>query len=701
MKRVLLLMALPVLAAAQPDLKALKHEAAERVDARRVFTQRMVDSIFSFAELGFQEFDTSAYVTGILEKEGFRVTRGVAGMPTAWVAEWGSGKPVIGFMADIDGLPETSQKPGVAYHDPLIPGGPGHGEGHNAGQAVNVTAALAVKEMMQKHKIAGTIRVYPGVAEELLASRTYMVNAGLFRDLDVMLSTHIGNDFSTVWGPSGSGLVSTQYSFHGQSAHAAGAPWAGRSALDAVELMDVAWNFRREHLRPEQRSHYVIVNGGDQPNVVPPEATVWYFFREWDYDRIRAMHDIGNNDEPRDEKEKGDRSVLMCFDEKDGKFLWQFALKKLDSDIYLDWPRVGLVSPVTVEGDRLYFVSNRAEVRCLDLDGKPVWTFDMVAGAGIHPHDAAHGSVLIDGPYLYVNTATAWTDASQDPRARRAEPDRAGQGHRAAGGAGRRADRRRGSSTAPGRRPRWATVDGRTLVFFGGGDGVCYAFEALDPAAPALDPVTGTADGSGVSTATRRPPRRTSIATRATAARGRATSPGCRCSDKDRVYVAAGGDIWHGKPRPGSSASTRRRPATSRPAGEVWSYPLSAHCMSTPAVRDGLVFIVDCRAAGPLPRCPNRQAVLDPRDEGRDVGLAAGGRRQGLRRHAAGRFLDLRRDANEKKLIASVEFDSPICSHADRRQRRALRRHDESALRARRSRKREKTREIRYVGNSR
>ena len=278
---------------AQPQLAALKHEAAERVDARRVFTQRMVDSIFSFAELGFQEVETSAYVTGILEKEGFQVTRGVAGMPTAWVATWGSGKPVIGFMADIDGLPETSQKPGVAYHEPLIAGGPGHGEGHNAGQAVNVTAALAVKEIMQKYGIHGTIRVYPGVAEELLASRTYMVNAGLFRDLDVMLSTHIASEFGTSFGPSGSGLVSTQYSFHGQSAHAAGMPWMGRSALDAVELMDVAWNFRREHLRPEQRSHYVIVNGGDQPNVVPPEATVWYFFREWDYDRIRNLHDIG------------------------------------------------------------------------------------------------------------------------------------------------------------------------------------------------------------------------------------------------------------------------------------------------------------------------------------------------------------------------------------------------------------------------
>jgi len=279
--------------AATPAVDALKQEARDAVRANATLTQQIVDSIFSFSELGFQEFETSAYVTGILEKEGFTVTRGVAGMPTAFVASWGSGKPVIGFMADIDGLPETSQKPGVAYHAPLIPGGPGHGEGHNAGQAVNVTAAITVKRLMQKHGIAGTIRVYPGVAEELLASRTYMVNAGLFHDLDVMLSTHIADSFGTTYGPSGSGLVSTQYSFHGESAHAAGSPWKGRSALDAVELMDVGWNFRREHLRPQQRSHYVIVHGGDQPNVVPPEATVWYFFREWDYDRIRDLHALG------------------------------------------------------------------------------------------------------------------------------------------------------------------------------------------------------------------------------------------------------------------------------------------------------------------------------------------------------------------------------------------------------------------------
>ncbi len=289
-----LLAAASALAAQPPQLDALKQAAREMVEARSTLTQQIVDSVFSFAELGYQEFETSAYLTSVLEREGFQVTRGVAGLPTSFVASWGSGRPVIGLMADIDALPATSQKPGVAYQAPLIPDGPGHGEGHNAGPAVNITAAVVVKNLMQKYKIPGTIRVYPGVAEELIGSRTYMVMAGLFRDLDVMLSSHISNEFGTAWGgPVGSGLVSVEFTFHGRSAHGA-SPWAGRSALDAVELMNAGWNYRREHLRLEHRSHYVITNGGDQPNVVPPLASVWYFFREWDYDRIRELHAIGS-----------------------------------------------------------------------------------------------------------------------------------------------------------------------------------------------------------------------------------------------------------------------------------------------------------------------------------------------------------------------------------------------------------------------
>ena len=286
----------PTRKAADTDLNALKHEAVVEVEKMQKLSQEMIDSIFSFAELGFQEYETSKYITNILEKDGFKIERGVAGMPTAWIATYGSGKPVIGFITDIDCIPRASQKPGVAYHDPMIEGAPGHGEGHNSGQAVNVVAALALKKLMEKNKLPGTIRLYPGVAEELVATKAFFVRAGLFKDLDIMLGCHVSNDFATNWGQpaNNSGLVSVQYFFHGKSAHAAGAPWLGRSALDAVELMNIGWNYRREHLRLQQRSHYVVVNGGDQPNVVPSEASVWYYFRELDYPHIKELNELGN-----------------------------------------------------------------------------------------------------------------------------------------------------------------------------------------------------------------------------------------------------------------------------------------------------------------------------------------------------------------------------------------------------------------------
>lgn len=277
-------------------LNDLKHEAISEVDSMKTLTQQMVDQIFSFSELGFQEYETSKYITDMLEKNGFKIERGIVGIPTAWVATYGSGKPVIGFITDIDCIPRASQKPGVAYHDPIVEAAPGHGEGHNSGQAVNVTAAIVLKKLMEKYKIAGTIKLFPGVAEELVATKAFYVRAGLFKDVDLVLGCHVDSDFVTSYGQAAnnSGLVSVQYYFHGKAAHAAGAPWSGRSALDAVELMDTAWNFRREHLRLQQRSHYVIIDGGDQPNVVPSEAAVWYYFRELDYPHIKEAYELGN-----------------------------------------------------------------------------------------------------------------------------------------------------------------------------------------------------------------------------------------------------------------------------------------------------------------------------------------------------------------------------------------------------------------------
>src|SRR6185503_3094067 len=139
----------PVRTQTTPAIDALKREAISEVDSLRVLTQQMVDQIFSFSELGFQEYETSKYVTGVLEKNGFNVERGVAGIPTAWTASYGSGKPVIAFITDIDCIPKASQKPGVAYHDPIVEGAPGHGEGHNSGQGVNVTAAIVLKKLME------------------------------------------------------------------------------------------------------------------------------------------------------------------------------------------------------------------------------------------------------------------------------------------------------------------------------------------------------------------------------------------------------------------------------------------------------------------------------------------------------------------------------------------------------------------------
>jgi len=282
-------------APANPKLDQYKRDVGLEVDGMREDIQRMNDQVFSFGELGFQEFETSKYLTDILKKNGFTVEHNLAGIPTAWMATWGSGKPVIALGSDIDCIPQASQKPGVGYREPIIVGAPGHGEGHNGGMPLQITAALAVKKIMEQQHLQGTLKLWPGVAEELLGTKAYYVRAGAFKDVDVAIFAHVASNMGVGWGDSGgNGMVSVEYNFKGESAHSAGAPWRGRSALDAVELMNIGWNMRREHLRIQQRSHYVITNGGDQPNVVPQNASVWYYFRETDYPHIKEMWDIGD-----------------------------------------------------------------------------------------------------------------------------------------------------------------------------------------------------------------------------------------------------------------------------------------------------------------------------------------------------------------------------------------------------------------------
>lgn len=278
----------------EKEVAAMKQQLVTAVGSHAKDVQVMVDKIFSFSELGFQETETSAFLTKVLSDNGFKVEKGISNVPTAWMAKWGSGSPVIALGSDIDCIPKASQKPGVAYRAPIVEGAPGHGEGHNSGQAVIIYAAIAMKEMMEKEHMPGTIVIWPGVAEELVGTKAWYIRDGYFKNVDACIFTHVSGDFTCDYGDGGgNGLVSARFDFTGDAAHAAGAPWRGKSALDGVELMNVGWNYKREHLKPTNRSHYVVVDGGDQPNVVPSKASVWYYFRERTYEDIKANYEAG------------------------------------------------------------------------------------------------------------------------------------------------------------------------------------------------------------------------------------------------------------------------------------------------------------------------------------------------------------------------------------------------------------------------
>ncbi len=283
------------MSAEDKKLAALKKEAKTKIDQKAKMAQVMVDKVFSFAELGFQEEETSKYLTGILKENGFTVEEGISGIPTAWWAKWGSGKPVIAIGSDLDCIPKASQKPGVAYHDPIVEGAPGHGEGHNSGSPLNIIAALTVKEIMEREGMSGTLILWPGVAEELVGTKAFYTRDGYFDEVDISIFTHVSSNLSVSYGQArGTGLISVEYEFEGEAAHAAGSPWRGRSAADAVELMNIGWQYQREHLNPLHRSHSVINNGGDQPNVVPSKASIWYYFRHVTYPEIMKVYERAN-----------------------------------------------------------------------------------------------------------------------------------------------------------------------------------------------------------------------------------------------------------------------------------------------------------------------------------------------------------------------------------------------------------------------
>jgi aminobenzoyl-glutamate utilization protein B len=257
------------------------------LDAHRADYAAIARQIWGFAEVGYQETRSSALLATTLEQAGFRVTRGVVGEPTAFIAEIGSGAPVVAIVGEFDALPGLSQD-STPTASPLVPGAAGHGCGHNLFGTASVAAAIAVKEWMTATRTAGTLRFYGTPAEEGGSGKVYMVRDGLFRDVDAVVAWHPG-DRNQVSVSTTLANITGKFRFKGVSAHAAAAPERGRSALDGVEAMDMMVNMLREHVPSDARIHYVITNGGRAPNVVPDLAEVYYYAR---HSNMTVLQDI-------------------------------------------------------------------------------------------------------------------------------------------------------------------------------------------------------------------------------------------------------------------------------------------------------------------------------------------------------------------------------------------------------------------------
>ncbi|NAY90584.1 amidohydrolase [Muricauda sp. JGD-17] len=347
------------------QIEKLKNEVAQIVEANHKQSQVMVDKIFSFAELGFQEVESSKYLSGILKENGFEIEHSVSNIPTSWFATWSNGEgPVIALGSDVDCIPKASQYPGIAYHKPMVDGAPGHGEGHNSGIPLNITSALSVKQIMERENIPGTLILWPGIAEELVAAKAWYVRDGLFDDIDMCIFTHVSSNLGVSWGQAwGTGLISVEYSFEGEAAHSAGAPWRGRSALDAAELMNIAWNYKREHLHPLKRSHSIFTDAGDQPNVVPSKASIWFYFRDVEYQGIMDMYAMAND------MAKG--AALMTGTTMNSKVLgaaWPRHFNKVIAEtMYENIKQVGL--PEWTEADQMLAKAVQKEVDSKDTTG--------------------------------------------------------------------------------------------------------------------------------------------------------------------------------------------------------------------------------------------------------------------------------------------------------------------------------------------
>ena len=267
----------PFAFAATDEQKALANAAIDR-NAAEIAT--VGDSLYFFAEPGMQEVESAKFLKETFESIGFKVETGRAGMPTAVWATFGSGKPHVVIVTEIDALPEGSQTPGSMPRKPLVAGAPGHMEGHNTHGGVSVGALQAVKQVMDKYKLPGTVSVSFGPAEEQLASRPFLVRSGQFSGADAAILIHIGDRLGTGYGLQNYAAISATFTFRGKTAHGAVNPWDGKDAVDAVVLMDTGYNALREHMRPTQRAHRTITAGGIQPNIIPDYGQSWWFVRD-------------------------------------------------------------------------------------------------------------------------------------------------------------------------------------------------------------------------------------------------------------------------------------------------------------------------------------------------------------------------------------------------------------------------------------
>ena len=310
------------------------------------------DALWETPELGLHERESSRTLIAVLEGEGFDVETGIGGMPTAFVAEYGSGEPVIGILGEYDALPGLSQTVS-AEREPVKPGGPGHGCGHNLFGTAGVWGAIGVKEAIDADEVTGTVRFYGCPAEETLVGKVFMARDGAFDDLDAAVTWH-PSDLSRPQLGSSLALDSLQFRFEGTAAHAGGSPESGRSALDGVELLNAGVERMREHVPEEARVHYSITDGGGAPNVVPPEAAGWYFVRAPDrdeVDRITAwVTDIAEAAAKMTQTDVECRYITGCYD---------FLPNETVTEIV--WQNMQAVGPIEYDGEDRAFAADLRE----------------------------------------------------------------------------------------------------------------------------------------------------------------------------------------------------------------------------------------------------------------------------------------------------------------------------------------------------